>query len=201
MVDILKGKYLNRTKGYVRYPRSEIYLLKFGLTDSEYLLLRVIKDFCVDWDKRHPGYETFEYNIEQINFYTGWSPSKIRRIFSSLMEYGFFSQLDKDKKLYRFVAYDEYQQNLAFGNLDTFHLNYLKSYLEKMISELENNNININLKVSELKNRIEKFLLDQPNLNYKYSLSSKVSSVEKGGEELLTAKEIRSIINSDSKKF
>lgn len=99
---IITEKYKLRLKGYAKAQRGDFLLIqKKVLTDTEFVLFRLLKDVVVDWDTKHLTYGTFFYNSHQVSFYLGWNYAKINRIFNKLQEKGLLLLVDKQQKLWK----------------------------------------------------------------------------------------------------
>lgn len=101
---IITEKLKLRLKGYAKVQRGDFLLIERGVvTDTEFVLFRLLKDVVMDWDTKHPTYGTFFYNTRQISFYLGWNYAKINRIFNRLNEKGLLTLIDKQQKLWKIV--------------------------------------------------------------------------------------------------
>src|SRR3989344_9340632 len=91
--DLSKAKLLHfqsRFKGYNLTPKSRFSLaIKKDLSIAEYFLYTLFFDVIADWDDRHSMYGTFEFNTDLFASWIGWSTSKLRRVFRSLIKKGF----------------------------------------------------------------------------------------------------------------
>ncbi len=102
--EIVIEKYKLRLKGYAKAQRGDFLLVQRKvLTDTEFVLFRLLKDVVVDWDPKHLTYGTFFYNSHQISFYLEWNYAKINRIFNKLHEKGLLFLVDKQQRLWKIV--------------------------------------------------------------------------------------------------
>lgn len=172
--------WLTRLKGFSSSPRQEIFLVRFGLSDSEYLLLRTIKDVVVDWDSRHDRYELFMYDLKQLAFYTGWSEDKVYRKFKSLEKKGFIQKEPSANKVFRVTDLHHFKSLRDFSLLEDHELNYLPSYLEKIKAKVQGNSANPPKDLLNLQNELNKFLINKEDSTVKSSFSSKSSKSTEG---------------------
>lgn len=115
MDTLFKKESYRRLNGYSHSLREDYLLVQCGLTDSEFLLYRLIKESIADWDTRHDRYGMFTLEYDKIAFLLNWSISKVRKTFKSLSDYGFFELHDKQRKLYKLVSFiklSEYKNQL-----------------------------------------------------------------------------------------
>lgn len=169
----LEKAWLARVKGFSSYPRQELFLARFGLTDAEYILLRLIKDIAADWDSKHAKYELFVFEHRQISFYTGWSKDKVYTTFRSLKQKGFVVLEDSGQKLYRVTELHLFKSMRDFKTLEEHHLNYLSEYIQKIIAKVQLGVAETPLELLNLQLKVCKFITGKDDSVAKSSFSSK----------------------------
>jgi len=169
----LEKAWLARAKGFSPYPRQEVFLTRLGLSESEYLLLRIIKDAVADWDTRHAKYELFIFDPRQIRFYTGWSVDKAYKNFRLLRLKGFVILEDKKQKLYRVVELGLFKSMRDFKTLEEHELNYLSVYMQKLVDKVQQNDAKVPTELLNLQIEANKFLTGKEDSVGKSSFSSK----------------------------
>jgi len=144
-LDLLKAKFLLRTKGYCLTPRNRYYLvINKDLTEEEYFLYGLLWDILIDWDDRHVTYGLFEIHIELLANFLHWSSSKTRRILKSLVNKNFVLIVSKNQ--YTLTGYD---LRIQFSNKSS-EFSFYKELKQQIIYRQNNNfkNENNNVKNS-----------------------------------------------------
>ncbi|MDQ3159367.1 MAG: hypothetical protein M3P98_04525 [bacterium] len=184
--------YLNRLRGWGDFVRQDYLLIRqLELSDSEWMLYRTIKDLIMDWDKRHLKHGGFVFDIDQLQFYTGWNRLKVERAFRSLIKRNLVVRVKKDIQLYEVVGMDvalEYmkgKKGSVFGEavLQKKHFYFFREFLKRIIgnetantifSEVNDTN-SVNLPIDYLTIKPFQFLIysgDIVSFSGEYSLES-----------------------------
>lgn len=169
----LKIKYISRLKGHTRLPRQEFYFLKDIMNDGEFCLYILLSSVIVDWDKKHALYGHYTYDIQQIQIYTNWSPSKVNRLYNSLITKGFIEIVSPRQKLHKLFKYGSYEIYKDQGITKENPFIHLKTFLDEIKTKMVNQNSKLEQYYSNLKNDLLNFIGESTKLHTKYSFSSK----------------------------